>query len=165
MIRRVIIAAALVVAVIVVVLLVSGGGGSGNGYLVRAVFDNGAFMVTGEQVRVAGANVGTIESVDVSMPGETVAYKDGKPVSKAGQGDHRDEHRRPRFPGLPQRRQLPDPPAVVDRREVRRLPTHPAARARIAGVATAEEGRRPASPAPASTCCRWAATAPASTRT
>jgi phospholipid/cholesterol/gamma-HCH transport system substrate-binding protein len=85
MIRRLIIAAALVAAVVVVVLLVSGGGGSGNsGYLVRAVFDNGAFMVTGEQVRVAGANVGTIESVDVSMPGDTVAYRDGKPVAVPG---------------------------------------------------------------------------------
>jgi ABC-type transporter Mla subunit MlaD len=81
--RRLIIAAALVVAVVAVVLLVSGGGGS-NGYLVRAVFDNGAFMVTGEQVRVAGANVGTIESVDVSMPGQTVAYRNGKPVAVPG---------------------------------------------------------------------------------
>jgi phospholipid/cholesterol/gamma-HCH transport system substrate-binding protein len=84
MMRRLIIAAALVVAVVAVVLLVSGGGGSSNGYMVRAVFDNAAFMVTGEQVRVAGANVGTIESVDVSMPGETVAYRDGKPVSVPG---------------------------------------------------------------------------------
>ncbi|HET9677782.1 MAG TPA: MlaD family protein, partial [Solirubrobacterales bacterium] len=54
------------------------------GYRVRAVFDNGGFMVNGEQVRVAGANVGEIESVSVSMPGETVAYKNGKPVEKPG---------------------------------------------------------------------------------
>lgn len=83
MMRRLIIAAALVAAVVVVVLLVSGGGGS-SGYLIRAVFDNGAFMVQGEQVRVAGANVGTIESVDVSMPGQTVAYRNGKPVAVPG---------------------------------------------------------------------------------
>ncbi|MEX2106953.1 MAG: MlaD family protein [Solirubrobacterales bacterium] len=70
-------------AVVVVVLLVSGGG-SGNGYVVRAIFDNGAFMVNGEQVRVAGANVGTIKSVDVTLPGETVAYRDGEPVSVPG---------------------------------------------------------------------------------
>ena len=82
--RRAIIAVALVAAVVAVVLLVSGGGSSSGGYLVRAVFDNGAFMVTGEQVRVAGANVGTIESVDVSMPGETVAYRNGKPASVPG---------------------------------------------------------------------------------
>jgi phospholipid/cholesterol/gamma-HCH transport system substrate-binding protein len=81
--RRLIIAAGLVAAVVVVVLLVSGGGSS-NGYVVRAIFDNGAFMVTGEQVRVAGANVGEIESVDVTRPGETVAYRNGKPVSVPG---------------------------------------------------------------------------------
>jgi phospholipid/cholesterol/gamma-HCH transport system substrate-binding protein len=82
--RRLIIAAGLVIAVVAVVLLVSGGGNSSNGYVIRAVFDNGAFMVKGEQVRVAGANVGTIESVDVSMPGETVAYRDGEPISVPG---------------------------------------------------------------------------------
>jgi phospholipid/cholesterol/gamma-HCH transport system substrate-binding protein len=81
--KRLIIAAGLVVAVVAVVLLVSGGGSS-NGYVVRAIFDNGAFMVNGEQVRVAGSNVGEIESVGVTMPGETVAYRDGKPVSVPG---------------------------------------------------------------------------------
>jgi ABC-type transporter Mla subunit MlaD len=84
MIKRLLIALALVAAVVVVVLLVSDDGGESDGYKVRAVFDNGAFMVTGEQVRVAGANVGTIESVDVSMPGQTVAYRDGKPVAIPG---------------------------------------------------------------------------------
>jgi ABC-type transporter Mla subunit MlaD len=84
MIRRLILAAAVVAAVVVVVLLVSGGGGSGSGYRVRAIFDNGGFMVTGEQVRVAGANVGEIEEVNVTMPDETVAYKNGKPVKKGG---------------------------------------------------------------------------------
>jgi phospholipid/cholesterol/gamma-HCH transport system substrate-binding protein len=83
MIRRLLIAAGLVAAVVVVVLLVSGGGSSG-GYRIRAIFDNGAFMVSGEQVRVAGANVGEIESVNVTMPGETVAYKSGKAVEKPG---------------------------------------------------------------------------------
>jgi phospholipid/cholesterol/gamma-HCH transport system substrate-binding protein len=84
MIRRLILAAAVVAAVVVVVLLVSGGGDSGSGYRVRAIFDNGGFMVTGEQVRVAGANVGEIEEVNVTMPDETVAYKNGKPVKKGG---------------------------------------------------------------------------------
>ena len=83
MIKRLILAAALVAAVVAVVLLVSGGGESG-GYRVRAIFDNGAFMVNGEQVRVAGANVGTIESVAVTKPGETVKYENGKPVSVPG---------------------------------------------------------------------------------
>jgi ABC-type transporter Mla subunit MlaD len=83
MIRRLIPGVVLAAIVVGIVLLVSGGSSSG-GYQVRAVFDNGAFMVPGEQVRVAGANVGTIESVSVSRPGEPVAYKDGKPVSVPG---------------------------------------------------------------------------------
>ncbi len=82
--RRLIIAAALVVAVVAVVLLASGGGSDSRGYIVRAVFDNGGFMVNGEQVRVAGANVGTIESVDVSLPGETVAFRNGEPAAVPG---------------------------------------------------------------------------------
>jgi ABC-type transporter Mla subunit MlaD len=84
MIRRLIPVLLLVAAVVVVVLLVSGGGGSNNGYVVRAIFDNGAFMVNGEQVRVAGANVGEIKAVDVTMPGDVVAYRDGEPVSVPG---------------------------------------------------------------------------------
>jgi phospholipid/cholesterol/gamma-HCH transport system substrate-binding protein len=83
MIRRLIPVAVLAAIVVAIVLLVSGGGSS-SGYQVRAVFDNGAFMVPGEQVRVAGANVGTIESVSVSRPGEAVAYKNGKPISVPG---------------------------------------------------------------------------------
>ncbi len=83
--RRLIIAAALVLAVVAVVFLASGGDEDGSdGYKVRAVFDNGGFMVNDEQVRVAGANVGVIESVDVSMPGETVAYRDGEPIAVPG---------------------------------------------------------------------------------
>jgi phospholipid/cholesterol/gamma-HCH transport system substrate-binding protein len=82
--RRLVLAGSLVVAVVVVVLLIAGGGGSGGGYRVRAIFDNGAFMVNGEQVRIAGANVGTIESVSVSRPGEAVAFKNGEPVSVPG---------------------------------------------------------------------------------
>jgi phospholipid/cholesterol/gamma-HCH transport system substrate-binding protein len=84
MIKRLLLAAALVVAVVAVVLLVSGGDESSDGYRVRAVFDNGGFMVKGEEVRVAGATVGEIESVGVTMPGDTVAYENGKPVSKPG---------------------------------------------------------------------------------
>jgi ABC-type transporter Mla subunit MlaD len=81
--KRVLLALGLVAAVVVVVLLASGGG-SDDGYRVRAVFDNGGFMVKGEEVRVAGANVGEIESVDVSMPDDKVAYENGKAVARPG---------------------------------------------------------------------------------
>jgi phospholipid/cholesterol/gamma-HCH transport system substrate-binding protein len=71
-----------VAAVVAAIVLISGG--SSEGYVVRAVFDNGSFMVSGEQVRVAGANVGTIKSVGVSLPGEPTAEEDGKLVDVPG---------------------------------------------------------------------------------
>jgi phospholipid/cholesterol/gamma-HCH transport system substrate-binding protein len=81
--KRLLLVLGLVAAVVVVVLLASGDD-SEDGYRVRAVFDNGGFMVKGEEVRVAGANVGEIESVSVSMPDEPVAYEDGKQVPVPG---------------------------------------------------------------------------------
>jgi phospholipid/cholesterol/gamma-HCH transport system substrate-binding protein len=72
------IAGIVVVAAIVVAIVLIAGGGSSEGYVVRAIFDNGSFMVNGEQVRVAGANVGTIKAVKVSLPGEPTAEEDGK---------------------------------------------------------------------------------------
>jgi ABC-type transporter Mla subunit MlaD len=81
--KKVIAGLVVVVAVVVAIVLISGGG-SNDGYVVRAVFDNGSFMVAGEQVRVAGANVGTIKSVSVSLPGEPTAEEDGKLVDVPG---------------------------------------------------------------------------------
>jgi ABC-type transporter Mla subunit MlaD len=58
------------VAVGALVVLGPAASGDGGGYEVRAIFDNGNFLVPGEPVRVAGVNVGTVDSVDVTMPGE-----------------------------------------------------------------------------------------------
>jgi len=82
--RRLILVLGMVAAVVAIVLIASGGDDSSDGYRVRAIFDNGGFMVKGEQVRVAGANVGEIESVNVTMPGDVVAYENGEPVEKPG---------------------------------------------------------------------------------
>jgi phospholipid/cholesterol/gamma-HCH transport system substrate-binding protein len=76
--KKVLAIGAVVAAVVAVVLLISSGSGSGSDYVVRAVFDNGGFMVKGEQVRVAGANVGEIDSVGVTLPGEVDSYEGGK---------------------------------------------------------------------------------------
>src|SRR4051794_1221679 len=81
--KRLLLALGLVAAVVAAVLIASRRGSS-DGHRERANFDNGGFMVKGEQVRVAGANVGEIESVNVTMPGDVVAYNDGKPVEKPG---------------------------------------------------------------------------------
>jgi ABC-type transporter Mla subunit MlaD len=81
--RKRLLAAGLVAAIVVVVALLAGGGG-GGGYVVRGIFDSGGFMVSGEEVRVAGATVGEIESVGVTMPGEVDGYKDGKPLKIPG---------------------------------------------------------------------------------
>jgi phospholipid/cholesterol/gamma-HCH transport system substrate-binding protein len=50
---------------------------SGDPYVVRAIFDNAAFVVPGEDVRVAGANVGSVQSVDVTLPGEVDSLSGG----------------------------------------------------------------------------------------
>jgi len=75
---------AVVAAIVVAIALIASGSSGGGSYVVRAVFDNGGFMVQGEQVRVAGANVGEIKSVGVTMPGEVDSYKDGKPQTVPG---------------------------------------------------------------------------------
>ncbi len=49
-----------------------GDGGPTDDYQIRAFFDNAGFLVKDEEVRIGGATVGTVESVDVTMPGEPV---------------------------------------------------------------------------------------------
>jgi phospholipid/cholesterol/gamma-HCH transport system substrate-binding protein len=72
--------AAIVALLATATLAVFGQAASGDGdeYEVRAIFDNGGFTVPGEAVRVAGANVGSVSSVDVTLEGERV-HRDGSP--------------------------------------------------------------------------------------
>jgi ABC-type transporter Mla subunit MlaD len=55
--------AACVVALVVVVLLAISAGGSGGGYTVRAIFDDAANVIPGENVKIDGVKVGTVASV------------------------------------------------------------------------------------------------------
>ena len=82
--RKPLLAIGVVVAVVALVALIFRGGDDDDAYVVRAIFDNGGFMVKGEEVRVAGATVGEIESVGVTMPGEVDSYENGKPQALPG---------------------------------------------------------------------------------
>jgi phospholipid/cholesterol/gamma-HCH transport system substrate-binding protein len=82
--RRIAIALLSLAAVAAVVATTASGDGDGGGdYLVRAYFDNGGFVVHGEDVRIAGATVGSVEDVDVSQPGEAVTQDGSEDPGKA----------------------------------------------------------------------------------
>lgn len=53
-----------------------GAGGEDGNYEIRAIFDNAAFLVPGEDVRVAGANVGEVAEIDITTDDE-IAREDG----------------------------------------------------------------------------------------
>jgi ABC-type transporter Mla subunit MlaD len=62
---------ALAIAVVVGVLIgaifsIAAGDDEGDGYLVRAIFDNGGFVIPGEDVKIAGVKVGAIHDVDLT---------------------------------------------------------------------------------------------------
>ena len=76
--RRVLTTAVLVLACAALLVAGTAGGGSSDGtYEVRAVFDNGGFIVSGEDVKIAGARVGSVKSVDVSNKSEVVSLEGG----------------------------------------------------------------------------------------
>ena len=81
--RKLLIALAVAVVAVAIVLLAMGRNDDGA-YLVRAIFDSSSFLVEGEEVRVAGATVGTIDQVDVTRPGEIDSYEDGRPQAVPG---------------------------------------------------------------------------------
>jgi phospholipid/cholesterol/gamma-HCH transport system substrate-binding protein len=55
--------AACVAAVVLVVLLATAAGGSNGTYTIRAIFDDAGFLISGENVKVDGVNVGSVVSV------------------------------------------------------------------------------------------------------
>lgn len=76
--RRALAILALVGAVVVLVVGTAANDDDGA-YEVRAIFDNASFLVPGEEVRVAGANVGVVTELDVATEDE-VATADGEPA-------------------------------------------------------------------------------------
>jgi phospholipid/cholesterol/gamma-HCH transport system substrate-binding protein len=60
-------------------LLAAGAPGDDGGpYEVRGIFDNGGFLVPGEEVRIAGAKVGEVVDIDVSREDEIVSLEGGE---------------------------------------------------------------------------------------
>src|SRR3954452_7148136 len=54
-----------------------GAGGSNNGhYKVRAIFNNASFLIPGEDVKIAGAKVGKVDSLDVTPDLKAAAVLD-----------------------------------------------------------------------------------------
>jgi ABC-type transporter Mla subunit MlaD len=68
----------LLVAVAALATFGTAAGGEEDTYEVRAIFDNGAFLVPDEEVRIAGAKVGRVTEVDVTGVDEA-AHEDGSP--------------------------------------------------------------------------------------
>ncbi|HEX2467019.1 MAG TPA: MlaD family protein [Solirubrobacterales bacterium] len=77
--RRIALIAGVVVAIAAIVATgAMAGDGEGGDYEVRAIFDSAGFLVPGEDVRIAGANVGTVAEVDVTGTDDAV-HEDGRP--------------------------------------------------------------------------------------
>jgi phospholipid/cholesterol/gamma-HCH transport system substrate-binding protein len=56
--------------------MVTTGAGDGGSYKVRAIFDNAGFVITGEDVKVAGVKVGKIDSLDVTRDFKAIVVLD-----------------------------------------------------------------------------------------
>ena len=103
-------------------LVVSAGGSATASYTVRAIFDNAANIIPGEDVKIDGVKVGIVGSVTPT------------PHAKAAVVLHIDN---PGFQDFRADASCTIEPAGADRREVRRLPAHAAARRRHAAAAAA----------------------------
>ena len=63
-------------AVAAAAMLTMGAGDDGGSYKVRAIFDNAGFIITGEDVKVAGVKVGKIDSLDVTKDFKAIVVLD-----------------------------------------------------------------------------------------
>ena len=70
------IATVTVVLAVAAAAMVTAGAGDGGSYKVRAIFDNAGFVITGEDVKVAGVKVGKIDSLDVTRDFKAIVVLD-----------------------------------------------------------------------------------------
>ena len=125
-----------VLGVLIAVVVGVGAGGDGGGdYKVRAIFDNAAFAIPGEDVMIAGAKVGVVDELEVTDDKRAAVVLK---IDDAGFQDFR------------QRRRVPDPAPVGDRREARRVRPDAAAPGRrcrrrrpLKKIPDGQDGRRP----------------------
>jgi ABC-type transporter Mla subunit MlaD len=64
--QRIVIAVFAVAVIVAAVVTMGAGGGNDGDYKVRAIFNNASFLIPGEDVKVAGAKVGKVASLDVT---------------------------------------------------------------------------------------------------
>jgi ABC-type transporter Mla subunit MlaD len=80
--------ALLLAATLAVVLVVSADDDNGGDYKVRAIFDNAGFVIPGEDVKVAGVKIGTIDAVELTDDFKAAVVLD---ITDPGYQDFRDD--------------------------------------------------------------------------
>jgi len=88
--RRLATTAGVSICVAVLLVLLLGAGGGGGTYRVRAIFDNASNIVSGEDVKTAGAVIGSVGSLDVTRDKRAAVVLD---ITRRGFSPfHRDAH-------------------------------------------------------------------------
>jgi phospholipid/cholesterol/gamma-HCH transport system substrate-binding protein len=70
------VATVIVLLAVAAAAMLTAGAGDGGSYKVRAIFDNAGFVITGEDVKVAGVKVGKIDSLDVTSDFKAIVVLD-----------------------------------------------------------------------------------------
>jgi phospholipid/cholesterol/gamma-HCH transport system substrate-binding protein len=84
--RRVLVIALALASAAALAVLATGASSGGGGYKVRAIFENAFALVQGEDVKVAGVKVGSIESLDVTPDQKAAVVLD---ITRPGFDDFR----------------------------------------------------------------------------
>jgi phospholipid/cholesterol/gamma-HCH transport system substrate-binding protein len=82
------VAGACLVALVAIVVLATSAGGSGGEYQIRAIFDDAGNLTVGEQVKVDGVGVGTVQSVEATPRAQAAVVMK---IDNAGFQDFRED--------------------------------------------------------------------------